>query len=79
MGESKWIEGLVERFSDSPDARVEGRTNYDFLDIVVPVGRCGSALASYLLFECSCTRALIDLGYKDTMALQAESSAFFEE
>ena len=25
MGEEKGIEGLIERFSDLPDARVEGR------------------------------------------------------
>lgn len=29
------IAGLVERFADLPDARVEGRTDHDLLDIVV--------------------------------------------
>ena len=27
MGDKKGIEGLIERFSDLPDARVEGRTD----------------------------------------------------
>ena len=35
MGDKKGIEGLIERFSDLPDARVEGRTDHDLLDIVV--------------------------------------------
>ena len=35
MGDEKGIEGLIERFSDLPDARVEGRTDHDLLDIVV--------------------------------------------
>ena len=32
---NKGIEGLIERFSGLPDARVEGRTDHDLLDIVV--------------------------------------------
>jgi predicted transposase YbfD/YdcC len=35
MGDKKGIEGLIERFADLPDARVEGRTDHDLLDIVV--------------------------------------------
>ena len=35
MGDKKGIEGLIERFTDLPDARVEGRTDHDLLDIVV--------------------------------------------
>ena len=49
--------------------------------ILRPTGalnRSGSNLASYLLFEEPFCRALIDLGYEDTMALEAEVKAFFE-
>jgi hypothetical protein len=35
MGDKKRLDGLIERFSDFPDARVEGRTDHDLLDIVV--------------------------------------------
>jgi len=48
--------------------------------ILRPTGalsRSGSNLASYLLFEESFCRALIDLGYQDTMAREAEVKAFF--
>jgi NTE family protein len=49
--------------------------------ILRPTGalnRSGSNLASYLLFEESFCRALIDLGYQDTMAREAEVREFFE-
>jgi NTE family protein len=48
--------------------------------ILRPTGalsRAGSNLASYLLFEESFCRALIDLGYQDTMAREAEVKEFF--
>jgi NTE family protein len=48
--------------------------------ILRPTGalsRSGSNLASYLLFEESFCRALIDLGYQDTMAREAEVKDFF--
>jgi NTE family protein len=48
--------------------------------ILRPTGalsRAGSNLASYLLFEQSFCRALIDLGYQDTMAREAEVKEFF--
>jgi NTE family protein len=40
--------------------------------------RRGAALASYLLFESSYTKALIDLGQMDTFARKEEVLAFFE-
>ena len=49
--------------------------------ILRPTGalnRSGSNLASYLLFEESFCRALIDLGYQDTMAREAEVREFFD-
>jgi NTE family protein len=42
------------------------------------MNRQGGALTSYLLFEQPYTRALIDLGYKDTMARCEEVKAFLE-
>jgi NTE family protein len=50
--------------------------------ILRPTGamsRSGSNLASYLLFEESFCRALIDLGFQDTMAREAEVKDFFSE
>jgi NTE family protein len=41
------------------------------------LNRSGSNLASYLLFEESFCRALIDLGYKDTAAREGEVREFF--
>ncbi|HEV3011113.1 MAG TPA: patatin-like phospholipase family protein, partial [Burkholderiales bacterium] len=41
------------------------------------LNRSGSNLASYLLFEESFCRALIDLGYRDTAAREAEVKDFF--
>jgi NTE family protein len=41
------------------------------------LNRSGSNLASYLLFEESFCRALVDLGYKDTVAREAEVRDFF--
>jgi len=49
--------------------------------ILRPTGalnRSGSNLASYLLFEESFCRALIDLGYQDTMTREAEVREFFK-
>jgi NTE family protein len=41
------------------------------------LNRSGSNLASYLLFEEPFCRALIDLGYRDTVAREAEVREFF--
>ncbi len=46
------------------------------LRAVGAMNRNGSNLASYLLFEKSYCRALIDLGYEDTMARRAEMRDF---
>jgi NTE family protein len=49
--------------------------------ILKPTGalnRSGSNLASYLLFEESFCRALIDLGYQDAISREAEIREFFE-
>jgi NTE family protein len=49
--------------------------------ILRPTGalnRSGSNLASYLLFEESFCRALIDLGYQDTVAREADVRKFFD-
>jgi len=48
--------------------------------VLKPTGamsRSGSNLASYLLFEPSFCRALIDLGYQDTISREAEVREFF--
>jgi NTE family protein len=42
------------------------------------LNRSGSNLASYLLFEESFCRALIDLGYQDTVSREAEVREFFD-
>ncbi len=50
--------------------------------ILRPTGalsRSGSNLASYLLFEEPFCRALIDLGYQDTIGREAEVKEFFSE
>jgi NTE family protein len=50
--------------------------------ILRPTGalnRSGSNLASYLLFEEPFCRALIDLGYQDTVAREAEVQGFFDD
>ena len=49
--------------------------------ILRPTGalnRSGSNLASYLLFEEPFCRALIDLGYQDTIARETEVRQFFD-
>src|SRR5207237_1605579 len=49
--------------------------------ILRPIGalnRAGSNLASYLLFEESFCRALVDLGYQDTVSRESEVREFFD-
>jgi NTE family protein len=43
------------------------------------MNRSGSNLVSYLLFEESFCRTLIDLGYRDTAGREQEVRAFFED
>jgi len=69
---SQPIERLAARFSHDLPRSVRF--------ILRPTGalaRSGSNLASYLLFEESFCRALIDLGYKDTVARESEVREFF--
>ena len=42
------------------------------------LSRAGSNLASYLLFQESFCRALIDLGYQDTMSREEDVKGFFD-
>lgn len=70
---SQPIERLAARFIHELPASVRF--------ILRPTGalnRSGSNLASYLLFEDSFCRALIDLGYQDTVAREAEVREFFD-
>ncbi len=70
---SQPIERLAARFIHELPASVRF--------ILRPTGalnRSGSNLASYLLFEESFCRALIDLGYQDTIARESELRDFFD-
>ena len=67
-----------------PIERIAARFLYELPStvrfILKPTGalnRSGSNLASYLLFEESFCRALIDLGYQDTISREAEVREFF--
>jgi NTE family protein len=69
---SQPIERLAARFLHELPATVRF--------VLKPTGalnRSGSNLASYLLFEQSFCRALIDLGYQDTISREAEIKEFF--
>ena len=66
-----------------PIERIAARHAQDFppavrflLRAVGAMNRNGSNLASYLLFEARFCKALIDLGYRDTMARREEMLAF---
>jgi NTE family protein len=70
---SQPLEGIAARFVQELPRSVRF--------ILRPTGalnRSGSNLASYLLFEQGFCRALIDLGYQDTVARQAEVREFFD-
>jgi NTE family protein len=70
---SQPIERLAARFLHELPATVRF--------VLKPTGalnRSGSNLASYLLFEQSFCRALIDLGYQDTISREAEIKEFFD-
>jgi NTE family protein len=49
------------------------------LDVLGPTRSGGAGLASYLLFESAYTRALIDLGTRDTIARSSDVLAFLTE
>jgi NTE family protein len=59
-------------------ARRLPRTLKLLLSGIGAMNRSGGALTSYLLFEQPYTRALIDLGYADTMERKAEVVSFLE-
>jgi NTE family protein len=70
---SQPIERIASRFLHELPASVRF--------VLRPTGalnRSGSNLASYLLFEESFCRALIDLGYQDTASREAEVREFFD-
>src|SRR5207244_488981 len=70
---SEPIERLAARFVHELPATIR--------IVLRPTGalnRSGSNLASYLLFEESFCRALVDLGYRDTLAREAEVREFFD-
>ena len=70
---SQPLERIAARFTHELPATVRF--------ILRPTGalnRSGSNLASYLLFEEPFCRALIDLGYQDTIAREAEVRQFFD-
>ena len=59
-------------------ARALPRSVRTLLRGIGAMNRSGGALTSYLLFEQPYTRALIDLGFRDTVAREAEVRAFLE-
>jgi NTE family protein len=80
---------VVETLVISPSERLDGVATQYLAALPVPVRALlevlgahrggGSALASYLLFEAPYTRALIDMGLRDTMARRDEVMSFLTE
>ena len=63
----------LEHLDDMP---AQARALFRVLGVSSDPGRPGGALMSYLLFESSYTRRLIELGYADTMQRNREVIAF---
>ena len=72
MSPSEPIERIAARYVKSLP-----RTTRFLMRAIGAMNRSGSNLASYLLFEADFCRALIDLGYRDTLARGDEVLAFF--
>jgi len=80
---------VVETLVISPSQRLDGVATQFLAALPTPVRALlevlgahrggGSGLASYLLFEAPYTRALIDLGFGDTMARRDEVMRFLTE
>ncbi|HEY9381327.1 MAG TPA: patatin-like phospholipase family protein [Burkholderiales bacterium] len=72
MSPSEPIERIAARYVKSLP-----KTTRFLMRAIGAMNRSGSNLASYLLFEADFCRALIDLGYRDTLARGDEVLAFF--
>src|SRR6202043_892381 len=80
---------VIETLVISPSERLDGVAAQYLAALPAPVRALlevlgahrggGSSLASYLLFEAPYTRALIDLGFDDTMARRQEVMSFLTE
>ncbi|MDO8208390.1 MAG: patatin-like phospholipase family protein [Gallionella sp.] len=71
---SQPIEKIAERYS----AKLPWTIRY-LMRLIGAMRHSGSALVSYLLFEKSYCRALVDLGYQDAMKRREEIVAFFSQ